>query len=264
MHEGHRERLRDRYLQFGAESFNDHELLELLLTYAIPRRNTNDIAHALIERFGSLQSVLAAKTGELQSVPGIGEHAALFLHMNGQMVRRCLNRKGQKPGKRQRLATPADAASYAVQLLCQEKYESIFVVSVDKNIRLLYAERLVTGTLTEAPLYPRRIVESALQHSAHAVLLVHNHPSGDPEPSESDLSATNLVKEALRGIDIQLYDHLIVGQGVVYSCMHDLLIYTANEKDGAAEHFEKPQATQKAVRPQTAPHAKAAEQVRPS
>lgn len=242
MHEGHRGRLRERYMKNGLESFADHEILELLLSFVLPRRNTNDIGHALIQRFGSIDAALRQEVQELTHIPGIGEHTAIFLRLHGQIIRRgILNNSMQQGGGRLRLHTPVAAATFAQGLVSEERYESVYVASLDKNIRLLHAERLFSGTLTESPLYPRRVVESALQNRAHAVLLIHNHPSGDPEPSESDLSTTEAVKIALNSIDIQLYDHLIVGHGVVYSCLRGILIETAQEQSDAPLRVSRPQ-----------------------
>lgn len=228
MHEGHRERLRERYSQAGLDGFAEHEVLELLLTYAIPRRNTNDIAHRLLERFGTLDAVCGAQVGELTKVEGVGERAALFLKMQAD-VRAYLHKRMRGRKRYYRLSTPAEAAAYSLELLKHERYECVYAVSLNKNYGLIHAERLLTGTLTEAPLYPRRVVESALQNKAYAVLLLHNHPSGDPTPSGSDLSATESVKQALNVIDIRLYDHLIVGKDMVYSYRKQFFIDSEGE-----------------------------------
>lgn len=224
MHEGHRGRLRERYLQNGLDGFADHEILELLLTYCIPRRNTNDIAHALLKRFGSIDQVFAADIKSLSTVPNIGENTAIFLRLIGQVTRRLFSALQWPAVERSRLSNPLIAAAFAIETMREERYESVYVVSLDKNLRLLHAERLLSGTLTEAPLYPRRVVESALVNRAHSVMLMHNHPSGDPEPSQSDLHATEVIKRALQAIDMQLFDHLIVGANRVYSCMRGIVI----------------------------------------
>lgn len=242
MHEGHRERLRERYKQNGLEGFSDHEILELLLSFVIPRRNTNDIGHTLVRRFGSIDAALQQDIETLTQVPGIGAHTAVFLRLHGQIIRRCIQENSlPQSGKRLRLNTPSAAAAYAQSLMMEERYECVYVISLDKNFNLLHAERLFSGTLTEAPLYPRRVVESALQNRAHAVLLLHNHPSGDPAPSENDLSATEAVKTALNSIDIQLYDHIIAGNGVVYSCLRGILIEPAQQAGDPPRHIRFPQ-----------------------
>jgi DNA repair protein RadC len=247
MHEGHRQRLRERYVNTGLDGFQEHELLELLLTYAIPRRNTNDIAHSLIGRFGSLSSVLEADAAELASISGVGEYAAVFLRLIGDTARKAAK---ADPRQTPRLNTPAAAAAFAMDLLRAERYESVYVVSLDKNMRLLHAERLLTGTLTEAPLYPRRVVESALMHRAHSVLLLHNHPSGDASPSQSDAQATEAVKTALNSIDIRLFDHIVVGHNEAYSFSRGIRITKEDAQalcfaDQAAEQESAPLAAEK-------------------
>ena len=240
MHEGHRQRLRERYVNTGLDGFEEHELLELLLTYAIPRHNTNDTAHSLIGRFGSLSSVLEAEVAELASISGVGEYAAVFLRLIGDTARKSAK---VSPRRQLRLNTPAAAAAFALDLLRGERYECVYVVSLDKNMRLLHAERLLTGTLTEAPLYPRRVVECALMHRAHSVLLLHNHPSGDASPSQSDAQATEAVKTALNSIDIRLFDHIVVGKNEAYSFSRGIRI--AREDTQAhcvADQAEQPQA----------------------
>ncbi|MDL2235001.1 DNA repair protein RadC [Christensenellaceae bacterium OttesenSCG-928-L17] len=222
MHEGHRERLRERYISSGLTAFADHEILELLLSYAIARKDTNPIAHQLLNRFGSLSNVMHAEIKELMQIPGIGERAAVYLKMQGDLLAELSVRSTFK--KRERLETPALVAAFALDLTATEHYEAVYVVSLDKNLQLLHAERLFSGTLTETPLYPRRIVESALQHRAHSILLLHNHPSGDPTPSESDLTATDAVRQALHSIDIRLFDHIVTGRDIVYSCARQIYI----------------------------------------
>ena len=228
MHEGHRERLRERYSNNGVGAFTEHELLELLLTYAIPRRNTNELAHRLIDRFGSLHAVLSAEVAELTNIEGIGERAAVFLRLVGDSAALNAEAVGRQR-QRMRILSPADAAAYALDLMRNERYESVYVVSLDKNMRLLHAERLMTGSLNEAPLYPRRVVESALMHRAASILLLHNHPSGDPTPSQADAEATEAVQKALNSIDIRLYDHLVVGEGGVYSFSRGGMIWAGRE-----------------------------------
>ena len=154
MHEGHRERLRARYCSNGIGAFTEHEFLELLLTYTIPRRNTNEIAHRLMERFGSLSAVFSAEVAELANIEGIGDRAAVFLRLVGDSASYYVE-KTTKQKKRMQIASPADAAAYALDVMRNERYESVYAVSLDKNMRLLHTERLMTGSLSEAPLYPR-------------------------------------------------------------------------------------------------------------
>jgi len=226
LHQNHRERLRARYLETGFEGFADHEALELLLTFAIPRRDVNPIAHRLLERFGSLENVLKAKPGELTKLPGVGEKTALLLNVCGAMYRRIERQRAAKKSAVS-LSNPAEAGRYALALTGGERYECGYVVSLDKNRRVLNHSRVFQGSLTELPLYPRQVVEVALQHRAHSVLLVHNHPSGDARPSLEDAEVTAAVERALSPIGIQLYDHIITGENMAYSFTgKGLMVYT--------------------------------------
>jgi len=217
IHSGHRERIRDQYRVRGAEAFLDHQFLELLLTYAIPRKDTNELAHALLKRFGSLEGVVTAEIGQLLQVDGIGESAAVFLRMQGDLFRRLLLRRQEDARGNIRLTSPAVAARYAVSLLSLNTYEIVIAVCLNAKKVVQSCETVQSGTLSEAQIYPRTIAEIALLNRAHGVLLLHNHPSGDPSPSTEDVAATESVRTALQSIGVQLFDHLIVGGQHVYS-----------------------------------------------
>lgn len=217
IHSGHRERIREQYVKDGAESLLDHQFLELLLTYAIPRRDTNALAHALLERFGTLEGVVTAEIAQLTMVEGVGESTAVFLRMQGDLFRRLLLRRAENGRGRVRLNTPAAAAHYAVALLSLSEYETVYAVCLNAKKDVLFCDRLQRGTLTEAQIYPRTVAEIALLRHAHGVLLIHNHPSGDPSPSEEDANATQAVQAALESIGVQLFDHLVVGGSYAFS-----------------------------------------------
>lgn len=217
IHNGHRERIREQYKTHGAAHFLDHQFLELLLTYAIPRRDTNALAHALLERFGSLEGVVTAEIGQLQLVEGIGESAAVYLRMQGDLFRRLLLRRQEDARGNIRLTSPVAAARYAVSQLSLNTYETVLAVCLNAKKVVQSCETIQSGTLTEAQIYPRTIAEIALLRRAHGILLLHNHPSGDPSPSAEDAEATEAVRAALQSIGVQLFDHLIVGGEHAYS-----------------------------------------------
>lgn len=216
-HAGHRERIRARYAATGGEDFLDHEFLELLLSYAIPRRDTNILAHRLLERFGSLSQVLFADTGQLMSVEGIGQSAAVFLRMQGDLVRRLSLASLADARGKVKLNTPLAAAKYALARLHAHPYETILAACLNSRCEVTHSKTLQRGSLTEAPIYPRVIAETALLQHAHSVLLMHNHPSGNPAPSQEDIRTTEAVRAGLAGIGVRLSDHLIVGGALVYS-----------------------------------------------
>lgn len=235
MHEGHRQRLRQTFLMQGADAFFDHQALELLLTYALPRRDTNALAHTLIDTFGSLQNVLNADVHDLMRIDGVGEQAAILLSLAGSLPRRF---QQENPLGR-RIATPADATGFCRSLFNAQRYETIYVVSLDKNLRVLYCDKLSSGTLTETAVYPRLVVESALRHGAHSLLLTHNHPSGDPRPSKADIDATLLILRALEPIGIKLHDHIIISRGDAYSMTRGALLSGGTLPEAAAIAAER-------------------------
>jgi len=217
IHSGHRERIREQYVSHGAEAFLDHQFLELLLTYAIPRRDTNELAHLLLERFGSLEGVVTAEIAQLVLVEGIGESTAVFLRMQGDLFRRLRIRRLTDARGQIRLAFPVDAARYAVSQLSLHTYESVLAVCLNAKKTVQSCEKLLGGSLAEAQIYPRNIAEVALLKRAHGILLIHNHPSGDPSPSQADAETTESVRAALESISVQLFDHIIVGGEHAYS-----------------------------------------------
>ena len=207
IHDGHREKMRRRFLIGGLESFADHEALELLLYYAIPRRDTNPIAHALMERYDSLSGVLNAPVEDLEKVEGIGESAAILLSLVSR-----LSRKARIADASQEtiLNSSERAGAYLLERFAGERRELVFLLCLDRKGRLLACKRLAEGDVASADLNIRKVVEMALLTSASAVILAHNHPSGVAVPSSSDEAATRQVAEALRTIGVRLVDHIVV------------------------------------------------------
>lgn len=215
VHAGHRERLRARALAEGLDGFADHQVLELLLFYAIPRLDTNPIAHDLLRRFDSLAAVLDAHPNDLAQVPGMGAAAAGFLSILPQVARRYsrdqVNRKGAK------LATSEAAGQYVLPLMSGRAEEVFYVVSLDVQCRVLHATLISSGTVKGAHVEARHVVEAALRHRAAAVLLAHNHPQGTASPSAEDRRLTELLSQTLVPLGIRVVDHLIVAGAQVYS-----------------------------------------------
>jgi DNA repair protein RadC len=214
MHEGHRQRLKERYLKEGLEGFQDHEVLELLLYYCIPRKNTNDIAHRLLERFGSLNAVFEAEPDALSAVEDVGAHSALLLSLIPAISRRYALRS---IGNRPQLDTTAKAGEYAVALLRGVPVERFYLICLDAQCRVTYPALLQEGTIDQAAVYPRTVAETALRHRAHSVILAHNHPGGALQPSKADIRVTRKVMEAMKPLGIDVLDHIIVGNAGYYS-----------------------------------------------
>ena len=210
IHDGHREKMRQRFMTGGLDAFADHEILELLLYYAIPRRDTNPIAHALMERYGSLPAVLAAPMEDLKRTEGIGESAAVLLHLVPQVCRRA---RLAQVGEDQVLNSSERAGAYLLECFDGESREVIYQLCLDRKGKLLACKRLGEGSVASADLDVRRLVENAILTGASAVILAHNHPSGVALPSDGDYTATMRVRAALNAIGIELADHIIVADG---------------------------------------------------
>ncbi len=213
-HIGHRTRLRGKFRDSGLDAFLDHEALELALTYAIPRKDTKQLAWALLKRFGSLSGVLDAKRTELCAVPGIGEEAALFVNLLRALLRRYfLDELKRKTS----IANPEDAVEYCRASLEGEKDEIFEVIYLTTRNTVLACERLSEGTVDRTAVSPRKVVETALARRAAAMIFVHNHPSGDPSPSKEDVAITDELCRAAEVLGLRVHDHIIIGKGDYYS-----------------------------------------------
>ena len=207
MHEGHRERLRERFIDAQGEGFSDHELLELLLCYAIPQKNLNPLAHELISTFGSFQAVLDAPLSQLMLVQGVGQRTAVLVKLALSLVKRYSSTpKNEKTVLKRR----ADAYAFCKRLFIGQTTEHFYLVGLDASLTVIGTALLASGGLSEAPADPRRAVQAALAMNAHSVLLTHNHPGGSAAPSQSDLDATEQIADVLSRIGIGLRDHVIV------------------------------------------------------
>ena len=209
MHDGHREKLRHRFAVGGAGQFTDCELLELLLFYAIPRRDTNDLAHRLLEQYGSLRGVLNAPAADLQQVEGIGESAAVLVKLAPELCRRA--RDG---AQRETVLSSTEAAGrYLAERFAGESGEAVYQLCLDRKGKLLVCRRIGTGGLDSAGFSVRKLVENAVLTAASGVILSHNHPSGIALPSREDYGATEQAARALDAVGVPLLDHIIVADG---------------------------------------------------
>jgi DNA repair protein RadC len=213
-HLGHRDRLRDRALAGGLAALPDYEVLELLLFRAVPRGDVKPLAKQLLARFGSFEGVLGASLEELKTVAGVGASVALDL----KLVHEAALRAGRDAVARRPVISSWSALlAYVKTALAHEAREQFRVLFLDKKNQLIADELMNRGTVDHAPVYPREIMRRALELSASAVILVHNHPSGDPTPSTPDIDMTRQVIEAARALRIAVHDHLVVGRHGVAS-----------------------------------------------
>jgi DNA repair protein RadC len=214
IHKGHRERLRARFLSEGLDGFDDHQVLELLLFQVVPRHDTNPVAHGLMRRFGSF-AVLEADPKDLASVEGIGSRAAVFLSMVPQITRRYFLDKVRHA--RRTLNTSEAAAEYLIPLMAGRSEEVFYLICLDSQLRVLYPVLISEGTVKDALVHPRHVVEAAIRHKAASVILAHNHPAGTVRPSHHDHAITKRLVQALGAIQIQVVDHVIVAGEQIYS-----------------------------------------------
>ncbi|HOM03806.1 MAG TPA: DNA repair protein RadC [Acetivibrio sp.] len=207
LHEGHRQRVKTRYLTEGLDTFEDHQVLEMLLFYCIPMRDTNELAHKMIKEFGSLAGLFEANPKDICKRCGVSENTAILVSLIPSLARRYFKGKwGDKPV----LNSSSKAGEYAVSLFAGRTYEAFFVICLDAQNRVNYAALVHEGTINEAPVYPRLIVETALRHQANSVILAHNHPGGSLQPSQADIEVTKRITAALEAISIGVVDHIIV------------------------------------------------------
>lgn len=218
---GHRTRLRNKLLSRGASALDDYELLETLLFAFIPRRDVKPVAKALLARFGSVSGVLAAESTDLRKVQGVGETAAAYLKTVAELQGRA--------GKEMLAARPVISSwdallSYVRSQLQHEGREQFRVLFLDRKNQLIADEVMGLGTVDHAPVYPREIARRALELQASSLILVHNHPSGDPTPSRADIEVTREIIDALVSLEITVHDHLIAGKNTVTSMKSSGLI----------------------------------------
>ena len=212
--EGHRTRMRARLLTAGPDSVADHELLEMVLFLALPRRDTKPIARALLARFGSFAAAVSAPLPDLRTIEGLGDAGAAALKtiqaaalrlVRGEVLNRPVLNNWDR------------LIDYLTAVLARERVEQFRILFLDNRNRLLADEAQSRGTVNHTPVYPREVVKRALELHATALILVHNHPSGDPAPSRDDIEMTRAIKQAAEALSVTLHDHVIIGNGCSYS-----------------------------------------------
>lgn len=210
IHKGHRERLKQRFLTEGLDNFTDIQVLELLLFFAIPVKDTNPLAHGLLDRFGSLSGVLEATPEELKKVPGIKDHAATLLSLVVELCRYYQVSSAQQ----MEILNSLDACGrYLVPRFFGRTRETVFLLCLDAKCKVLCCKELEEGSVNAASISVRKVVETALAANATTVILAHNHPSGIAVPSQEDIQTTCRIAAALQAVEIHLADHMVVADG---------------------------------------------------
>lgn len=221
-YEGHRERLREKYLQGGYFAFHEYEVLELLLTYVIPRKDTKPIAKDLIEKFGSLDGVVTASIEELCSISGIKENSAIFVKLLGDLSKNLYKGEIKKEGIQ--LKDKNSLIRYLRSEIGFSSREEFRVIFLNNYNMLVGSETLFIGTIDKSAVYPREIVEKVLYYKAKGIIFAHNHPSGNLRPSKQDIQITEHMQETLDLIDVKLLEHIIITQDGYFSFLEEGLI----------------------------------------
>ncbi|MBT3936550.1 MAG: DNA repair protein RadC [Candidatus Marinimicrobia bacterium] len=211
---GHRQRLRDKFLKSGLDGFHDYEIIELLLTLGTPRSDCKQPAKDVLKKFGSLKAVLEADPKDLKIIKGIGDKNVFGLKLSQDVARRYLSDRIIDKDYAQ---SSNDIIEYLQHNLRDKNKELFMVIYLNGRNQIIKMDELFKGTLNTSAVYPREVVKHALNNNAAALVFVHNHPSGNPNPSQDDISITKKLKEAALAIDVSVHDHLIIAGNDVYS-----------------------------------------------
>lgn len=223
---GHRKRLRKKFTENGLESFLPHEILELLLTYCIPRKDTKSIAWALLKKFGSISDVLDAQEEDLLNVKGLGPSSIVLLKLTRKIMRTYYL---EQIKERREISNPESLVKFCKASLHGEQDEAFEVIYLTVRNTVIAVERLCQGTLDKALISPRKILEKAFQHNASGLIFIHNHPSGEPTPSSDDMHLTDAISQLSTPLGISVLDHIIVGRGKFFSIKSNSFIFTEGE-----------------------------------
>ncbi|WP_069989105.1 JAB domain-containing protein [Massilioclostridium coli] len=226
LHKDHRKRVKARYLSLGLDAFTGHNILEFLLFFAIPQKDTNEIAHQLMNQFGSFSAVLDASLDELMEVDGIGEHAAILLHLIPDLARAYLEDKAEP---HQKYDTPQKLMEFFKPKFIGLKQEVLYAVCLDNTNHMVSCTKLAEGFSDSVSLPIEEIVKFSFRYNAKNIILAHNHPFGLANPSASDQISTIELKKALSALNIYLIDHIIVGKNLdalsmrEYGCLEEFV-----------------------------------------
>ncbi len=205
-HSGHRQRVIKKYIEHGLDSFAEHEVLELLLFFSIPRIDTNEIAHSIINEYGSLKNVLEASPDELKAMSGVGDNSAALISLF-RAVHEYINTS--VTDKRIKFRDTSDLGAFCVNYFSKHVEESFIMLAMDSELNLKKVCRISKGTANETAFYSSKIVQKALNLHATTVVIAHNHPGGSTQPSTADLKLTLEIKKTMDGVRVDLLDHLI-------------------------------------------------------
>jgi DNA repair protein RadC len=210
----HRQRLKKKFAASGMDALHDYEIIELLLSYAIPRRDVKPLAKNLIAAFGSIRKILDADLHEIESIKGMGNHAAVLI----KLVKDCGSiYLREKAEEKPQISCTEELIDYCRNTMGALQDEHFHVIYLNARNRIIEMETIHRGIVNQAVVYPRKILEQALKKKASAIILVHNHPSGHVQPSDADIRLTRTVQETAKALDILVHDHIIIGEDRFYS-----------------------------------------------
>jgi len=218
---GHRQRLRERFLSGGLQGFHDYEVIELLLSLGTPRKDCKQPAKNALNKFGSLNAVLDADPIDLQKIDGIGPNNAFGLKLTQTVARKYLS---QRVIGKDVITSVEEVMDYLKHNLKNKKREIFSIIYLNGRNEIIDMEELFQGTLTSSFVYPREVIQKVLKMDAAAIIFVHNHPSGNPNPSDEDINITNKLVDAAKTIDVQVHDHIIIAGNDYYSFADNSLI----------------------------------------
>lgn len=220
---GHRERIRDKYLKNGINSFQEYEILELLLTYAIPRKDTKDLAKNLLKKFGSIEKVITAKKEDLEEVEGLGKASISFLKLMGELPH-IFYENSLRNTDIITIKSKENLLKFLRSKIAFEKIEKFYVLYLSNSNELIAYDEKSYGTLDKSAVYPREIYKDVLKYDAKAIILAHNHPSGSAKPSKSDMDITKEISNGLKNFDALLLEHIIITENSYFSFLEEGLI----------------------------------------
>ena len=229
IHKDHRQRVKNRFMKEGLENFDDVHVLELMLFYCVPRKDTNPIAHNLLNHFGSLSAVIQASAEQLKMVEGVGDSVVAYICFLRELERACHTRKNLDVKV---INSYQDIVRSLRDRFLNCRNELVYMICMDAKRRILCIEKLNEGTVNSAGVPTRKVIELALAHNAAAVVLAHNHPGGEATPSQEDIAATQFVRDALRAIDVELTDHVVFADNQYFSIINSGMLEAQDRQEG--------------------------------
>lgn len=220
---GHRERIRQKYLQNGINSLQEYEILELLLTYCIPRKDTKELAKKLLKQFRNIEKILKLNEEELRSIDGLGKTSICFLKLMGELPN-IFYKNNLENSENILIKNKENLIKYLRSLIAYEKIEKFYVLYLSSSNKLITCQEKSYGTLDKSAVYPREIYKDVLKYNAKAVILAHNHPSGNINPSQSDKEITKEIAKGLMSFDAILIEHIIISDNSYFSFLEEGLI----------------------------------------